>query len=368
MRTDTLTIEKTEFKNDNFTDEPGIPIQKRETLQSVREILPKSVFENPAWKGLFYFFRETAIFSVISYFLWNAESWYTIIPLWALSGLFICALFVIGHDAAHGALFKNEKLAWWVGQISFIPSLHAYNQWGYGHNRVHHGHTIKINADFVWHPLTPAQYAKLNIFQKAFHRVAWSKYGAGVYYLYEIWLKGMILYSAPIKEARRDQMFINTFMVSMITAVIYYGGLTPEGFDFARGLWMFVKFLFVPFIVWNYAMGFTVYIHHIHKSIPWKQDKEWSPFYGQMNGTINYHINPIINMFLHNIYIHSPHHVHMKIPCYKLPEALNHMKKAFGKHVIERNNILEDYFDSTDKCKLFDRKTGEWMTYKEAGF
>jgi len=39
-----------------------------------------------------------------------------------------------------------------------LPSLHAVEVRFFGHNRVHHGHTVKQGLDFVWHPLIVEQY------------------------------------------------------------------------------------------------------------------------------------------------------------------------------------------------------------------
>ncbi|MCB1189477.1 MAG: fatty acid desaturase [Leptospiraceae bacterium] len=338
----------------------------KETLSSVRDILSDTTFENPTYKGIFYFIRSLFLYTLVIFLLWNTQSWYFIPILWFMAGLSISGLFVIGHDCAHGALFKSNRLNYWIGQISMLPSLHAYNQWAYGHNRIHHGHTVKRQADFVWHPATLEEYQSYNLLQKALHKVYWSFLGAGIYYLIEIWLKGMVIYSAPLKEARRDKHIIHSFILIVSGLLIYLGGNTEFGFDIYAGLWLLTKMFFVPFIIWNYFIGFTVYIHHIHKEIPWREKEDWTPFYGQMRGTINYHVNPVYNFFIHNIYIHAPHHVHMKIPFYNLKKALEEIKSVYGGLVRESNSILGDYIRSTAECKLIDSQTGEWMDYKKA--
>lgn len=341
-------------------------LTKKMSLNQVREILSDEVFENPTYKGVLYFLRDLAFFGVVFSLLTLVESWYLLPFLWFLAGLSISSLFVIGHDCAHGALFKSERLNYILGQIAMLPSLHAYHQWAYGHNRIHHGHTIKLKGDFVWHPVSPEEYAKYNILQKLFHKLSWSAWGAGFYYLWEIWFKGMILYTAPTPEAKRDKKIVLSFLFLITGLVVYFSGRNEFGFSYLSALWGFMKLILIPFIVWNYFIGFTVYVHHIGKDIPWKEREEWTPFYGQMIGTINYHVNKLYNFFVHNIYIHSPHHVHMKIPCYNLPLALKEMKAHFPEYVKERTTLLSDYWKNTKLCKLMNFQTGEWMTYKEA--
>ena len=324
----------------------------RLTLPAVRDCISAGSLANPAWKGLMYFFRDLAAFAAIVVLISLTDNILFLIPLWFVAGLSVSSLFIVGHDAAHGALFKNQRLAWWVGQIAMLPSLHAYSQWVYGHNRIHHGHTIKMEGDFVWRPTSPSQYEAMGIFAKLWHRICWSFAGAGPYYLVEIWLKGMICFAAPNKEARRDRILIIAFALLSSAALIVTGGV-----------WFWVKTALVPFVAFNYTIGFAVYVHHIHDFIPWRKHKDWTPFYGQMLGTVNYHVPAPLNFFLHNIFIHMPHHVNMRVPMYHLPRALEEIKAVYGEYVIERNSMFLDYFKTTSRCKLFDVEKGTWLTY-----
>lgn len=335
----------------------------KESLVSVRENLTSEVYENPTWKGLAYFFRDSILFGLVVWGILNTNEWYFLLPLWILAGFTISGLFVIGHDAAHGALFKSKRLNWWIGQIAMLPSLHAFHQWAYGHNRVHHGHTVKLEGDFVWHPVSPDKYKSYNLFQKTMHRIYWSFLGAGPYYLIEVWLKGMVVFTAPTQGASRDKWLMIGFAALSSVGVVYYGGTTDQGFNLSAGLWLFTKLQLIPFILWNYIMGFTIYVHHINSEIPWKKGKDWSPFYGQMMGTFNYHVPKWFNFFIHNIYIHVPHHVHMRIPFYHLPQALDQIKSVYGDYVTERTTIFKDYWNSTKNCKLYDSEESKWVAY-----
>lgn len=337
--------------------------KKRVNLGAVRETLPQEVFHNPVYKGILLFLQDLILFGAVFTSLWLVDSWYLLLPLWVLSGLMISALFVVGHDAAHGALFKSDALNYFIGTLAFLPSHHAYNQWAYGHNRIHHGHTVKLGADFVWHPVNTIEYKKLSAFKKLMHRLYWSIIGGGIYYMIEIWLKGMVFYKAPAKNASRDKLVVFLFAIAVSSTIIYFGGTNGDTFSWATGLWFWFKMYLVPFIAWNYYIGITVYVHHINPDIRWKKHSDWTPFHGQMIGTINYHIPKLLNIVLHNIYVHLPHHVHMKIPCYNLRKALEIIKINFKDYVVERNTIFADYIRSTQKCKLIHPETGEWMGY-----
>jgi len=339
--------------------------ERKLTLHSVRETISGKTLENPAWKGLIYFFRDLLVFGCILTAIASTDRIYFLIPLWILAGFSISSLFIIGHDAAHGALFKSKRLAWWIGQTALLPSLHAYEQWSYGHNRIHHGHTIKLEGDFVWRPLSPAQYADLSFGKKILHRLYWSFLGAGPYYLIDIWLKGMVLFTAPSRGARRDKVLMLFFALASSAALVYAGGQSKAGFDTLSGIWFWSKMALFPFLAFNYFIGFSVYVHHIGETISWKKQSDWTPFHGQMNGTINYHVPAPVNFFMHNIFIHMPHHVNMRIPFYNLPRALSEIKAEYGEYVIERKSMFRDYLTATGKCKLFDPETGKWLKYSK---
>ncbi len=339
--------------------------ERKLTWKSIKDSIPATAYENPTLPGLLYFFRDVIVFSGILVLLYFAERWYFIIPLWFLAALSISSLFIIGHDAAHGALFPSKRLSWWIGQMAMLPSLHAYHQWCYGHNRVHHGHTVKLGADFVWHPASPDEFRQMNLIQRMLHRLYWSPFGAGPYYLIQIWLRGMVLYTAPQKGALRDKLFVTFFALGVSAGLFALGGFGQGSFDSMAGLWLWTKMFLVPFILWNYVIGFAVYVHHINDQIPWKDRKDWSPAYGQLFGTVNYHIPAAFNFFFHNIFIHMPHHVQVRIPFYNLKHALEGIKSVYGDYVIERKSLFRDYFRATMKCKLFDPEKGHWLSYRE---
>ena len=58
-------------------------------------------------------------------------------------GVVVSALFVLGHDAAHDALLPKSRWNRTVALVFMLPSLHVRDGWVFGHNRVHHGFTVK---------------------------------------------------------------------------------------------------------------------------------------------------------------------------------------------------------------------------------
>ncbi|MGI9604401.1 MAG: fatty acid desaturase, partial [Acidimicrobiales bacterium] len=192
-----------------------------ETLLEVVQAIPDSCRERPLHKGLILVARDLVIYAAVITGLVLVNTWWLLVPLWALAGISVAGLFVLGHDAAHGSLFANKRLNSIVGHVLFIPSQHIYESWVLGHNHIHHRHTARQGMDFVWHPVTPEQYAEMSRWRRFRHRFEWSAFGAGAYYLREVWWNKMIRldqpprkWAASIKRDRRMLAITTTFIVA----------------------------------------------------------------------------------------------------------------------------------------------------------
>jgi len=337
------------------------------TIADVIEVLPDSVYENPTARGLLYFARDLAMYAVAVAVLLHTDRLLLLVPTWILAGLSISALFIVGHDAAHGSLFKSKRLAYAVGQLAMLPSLHVFEAWVFGHNRIHHGHTVREGMDYVWHPLSPEEYRALSLPQRLAHRVKWSFLGAGLYYGWDIWWRSMMRFTPPEKiapEVRRDRRIVVAWAAAASAALLALG--FAEYGSALGALWTWVKVFALPFVVWNYSIGISVYVHHISPDIAWHGRREWTRFKGQMEGTTILHIPVWLNVFYHNIFLHVPHHVDMRIPFYRLGEAAEAIRANFGDVVREKTFHFADYLRTTRDCKLYDFAAGRWLRYDEA--
>jgi omega-6 fatty acid desaturase (delta-12 desaturase) len=342
------------------TDKPG-------SLLPLIRVIPTEAYENPAWKGLAYFARDLALYALVLAGLFFFDHPVVVIGLWVLSSLVVSALFIVGHDAAHEALFKGKRMNSVIGHLAMLPSWHVFEGWVLGHNRIHHKYTVRQGMDFVWHPYTPEQYAEMNRFQRLRHRLEWSWLGAGAYYVREIWWHKMMVGKPPARWAepiRRDRWIIlawivSTGLVAGVAGALRYGSV-------AGALWMPIKLLVVPFLAFSYAIGSVVHVHHIQPTIRWWTRREWTKYRGQMEGTTIMRVAPGMNLFFHWIMIHVPHHVDVRIPMYNLAMAADAISAEFPEDVFDERLRFRDFIRNTRNCKLYDFEDGQWMTYRQA--
>lgn len=327
-------------------------------LKPVIEVIPEHCYQRSTTRGLLLLARDLLIYGVAVAGLLSTDHPLLLVPLWLLAGLAVSGLFVLGHDAAHDALFDSRRLNAAVARVSMLPSLHAVELWRFGHNRVHHGHTLREGVDFVWHPLRVDQYRELGTVGRLRHRVEWGPLGAGAYYLREVWWNKMVRFRPPARwagAARRDQGIVAAFAAIALLAALALSG--------PGGLWTWVKVVVVPFLLFCQAIGWVVYVHHISPEIRWWRRRDWNRFRGQVEGTTVLWGPPGWDFFFHWIMVHLPHHVDMRIPCYRLPEASRAIAAAFPDDVDERPIRLRDYLRSTRACKLYDFEHGRWLPY-----
>ncbi len=334
------------------------------TLAMVIEKIPAAAYENPTWKGLLYFARAVAMHAAVLAGLAATDSAWLLVPLWVLSALTASGLFIIAHDSAHNALFKSERLCWWVGQLAMLPSLHIYESWVLGHNRIHHGHTVRGGMDFVWQPLTPEQYRALSPLARLRHRVEWSAVGAGLYYMRDIWWNKMIRLDPPAKLADAIRYDTRVLAGEALLVALALGALGFSSYGTLGGaVWTWIKLFVVPWLLFNWVIGWAVYVHHIDPEIRWLPRSAWSKFQAQMQGTTILRAPWALNLFFHNIFLHVPHHVDMRLPFYGLPAASEAILRNFGDVVKEKRLSLRAYLRAVRECKLYDFERGRWLRY-----
>ena len=256
------------------------------SLKPVIDVLPDSVYDNPTWRGMAYFWRDTAMYVALLALLVFVTNVAEVLALEVAMGLVVSGLFVVGHDAAHGALFSSKRRNSTVAHLAMLPSFHVYEGWVLGHNRVHHPYTVRQGYDFVWHPTTPEQFAEFGWWRKLVHRFEWSWAGAGAYYAHQVWWKKMMTGPNParwVKAIRRDRWIVTAFIAGMLALFTLIG--LAQGDSVAGVVWLDVRTVLLPFVAFSYLIGTVVHTHHIAPDIRWWKKAEWNKFKAQMEGT-----------------------------------------------------------------------------------
>lgn len=285
----------------------------------------------------------------------------------AANGMFIALLFIIGHDANHGSFVPDRRWNRWFGRVAFVPCAHAASLWRRTHNELHHQRTNLKGVDHVWAPMSKAEYDASSPARRWLERIYRSPLGPLIYYYWTFWLYRMLLPIAP--EARRqwrrhvpDCIFAISGFVLTLVAIGFAGrALAP-----AHPLWRtYLTGWALPFAVWNYVMGFTIYLNHTHPAIPWFGDERmWSFHRGNVLSTVHVKLPRYIAPLYSDALAHTAHHADVSLPVYGLPAAQAKLKRAHGDDVREYALSLAEYRKICDACKLFDFERMCWTDFE----
>ena len=260
---------------------------RRGSLLPVIRVIPEAAYDNPTWKGLAYFARDLVIYGVVVRALVLTDNPFLLVALWVLA-------VAGGGRPVHHRPRRRPRGAVQVAAGSTRSS--ATSRCCRRGTSTRPGcsattaSTTATPSARAWTscgiPSPPEQYSAMSTFGRLRHRVEWSWWGAGAYYLREIWLNKMITFNPPAKWAkaiRRDLIFMCAG-VGLGMALFGWLGWAIYG-SVAGVVWMIVKVVVIPFLGFNFVIGSVVHVHHVQPDIRWYPRREWTKFRGQMEGT-----------------------------------------------------------------------------------
>ncbi len=280
------------------------------------------------------------------------------------AGFITGRLFIIGHDACHQSLTPHRRLNKWLGRIAFLPSLTPYSLWDAGHNVVHHGFTNLKGVDFVWAPLTQAEYQALPPLQRWLDRAYRSGWAPGLYYLIEIWWKKMFFPSTGQMPSRRNIFLWDNLLVAAF-GLAWSGALVAAAILTEQPVWlMLIMGMVVPYMFWCSMIGFVVYVHHTHVKVSWHDDRAaWQKAQPFVSTTVHLTFPWRIGALMHHIMEHTAHHVDMSIPLYRLELAQAKLEELLPGRIVVQRFSWRWYFGTARSCKLYDFARRCWTDY-----
>ncbi|KAJ9133311.1 Oleate delta-12 desaturase [Pleurostoma richardsiae] len=341
------------------------------TIKDIRDAIPKHCFERSGLRGLAYVFRDAAYIAVTFYLFHNFVTPETIpslplrVVLWGfytfLQGLFGTGLWVLAHEAGHGAFSPSKTFNDIVGWIVHSALLVPYFSWQMSHSR-HHKATGNMERDMVFVPRTREQHASR--IGKLAHELSELTEETPVYTL--VMLIGQQLIGwpnylltnvtghnnhekqregrgkgkrngfgggvnhfdprSPICDNREAKLivFSDIGLVLAISAIVYLG----RTFGWANmAVWYFLPYLWV-----NHWLVAITFLQHTDPTLPHYTADEWN-FVRGAAATIDREFGFIGRHLFHGIIeTHVLHHYVSTIPFYHADEASDAIKPVMGKH------------------------------------
>ncbi len=279
----------------------------------------------------------------------------------------IVRLFVLGHDACHGALTSSKKLNQWLGRLVFLPSMTTFHGWAVGHNMTHHGFTNLASKKDMWLPLSPYDYQALNSYEQLCYRIYRNSVGVTAYYLFEVWWKYLYFPSPKIvgidaaKRFLPDSALVTCFMLIWISSLYAIALLTNQTF-----IPLLLLGIVFPFLAWNMTGSFLIYIQHTHPKVRWYQDQQaWIDSHPHVTATVHIRFPQWISSIIHHVMEHNAHHMDMNIPCYNLRAAQHQLEKKLSSNIVIQDFSWKWFSECTHICKLYDYNSYQWLPFEK---
>ncbi|MEO7777899.1 MAG: fatty acid desaturase [Fibrobacteria bacterium] len=333
------------------------------TRQTVREFLSRFRIPEPrlaltllAVDLAVYLASWGAILST-GHLLWQAA-------LAMVNGVAIARLFVLGHDACHGSSFRKSWANQLAGRVAFLPSLTPYSTWELGHNTLHHGFTNLRGKDYVYAPLSKAEYDGLRRWRRVLERAYRHPLGPGLYYLVEVWWKRLWFPRPGAVDVYHPRFFADSlgtavFLAAQMAIAVAAAGRTGE-----NAVVLILVAVVLPQAGWYALMGFVTYQHHTHPDVRWFDDRQqWDPLSAQVENTVHVEFPWLVGKLLGNIMEHTAHHVDVKIPLGRLPEAQKELESRFSSQVPVQAWSWKGYVENCRQCQLYDYEKGRWLGF-----
>jgi len=334
------------------------------TRQSVREFLLRFRTQTPRL-AFALLLVDLGLYATSWWALVTAGSIWLQVGLAVVNAFAIARLFVLGHDACHGSSFRRGWANQAAGRIAFLPSLTPYSTWELGHNTLHHGFTNLRGKDYVYAPLSIAEYDALPRWRRALDRVYRHPLGPGLYYAVDVWWKRLWFPRPAAVEVYHSRFFADSLATAVflaIQAAIAAGVAGRAGGNPMVAVLMAVA---LPQAIWNGLMGFVTYQHHTHPDVKWFNDRQqWDPLAAQVENTVHVEFPWPVGMLLGNIMEHTAHHVDVKIPLTQLAGAQAELESRLPDRVPVQRWSWRGYVENCRKCQLYDYEKRRWMSFE----
>lgn len=311
-------------------------------LKDVVKTLPRSCFQKDRRKAwLSVLFSVSAV--ALGYVGIATLPWFLLPFAWIFTGTAMTGLFVLAHDCGHRSFAKRRWVNDWVGHILMLPLIYPFHSWRILHD-YHHIHTNKLDVDNAWHPWTVESYTEAPTWLQAAYRALRGRF----WWVASIAHWGGLHFNLA-NFSKRDQGKVKV----SIAAVVIFAAVFFPTLIATTGIWGFVKFWLLPWLVYHFWMSTFTLIHHTAPDIAFQPVETWSAGEAQLFGTVHCTYPRWVEILCHDINVHVPHHVSVAVPSYNLRMAHSSLKQAWGDRVVERRFSWSMLREIVDYCHLY---------------
>jgi len=280
--------------------------------------------------------------------------WPARLVLSVLGAMLMVRAFITYHDFMHGSILRHSRLARVVFAVYAAFALTPSKSWKKSHN-YHHGHLGQIEGSRIgsFPVMTTRMWQAASKAERLRYRIERHPLTVLLAYL-TIFAFSICLLPLLLNPAKHWDSAVSLLAHFGLVAVLWWLG----GFDTA----FFAVIL--PMSIASALGGYLFFAQHSFKHMIILSPEAWTYYRAALESSSFMRLNKLMQWFTGNIGYHHIHHLNVKIPFYRLPEAMAAIPELQSPATtsLAPKEILA-CFDAS----LWDEEQQRMVSYREAG-
>jgi omega-6 fatty acid desaturase (delta-12 desaturase) len=263
------------------------------------------------WRSWWHFWSTLAVLAALLGLTCLDLPWWGRLPASVLAGLVMVRMFTIYHDHQHGTILRGSVLADVLLRAYGLLLLTPPSIWRRTHHH-HHSHNGRLPAAGIgsFRVMTNRAYGRASRRQRFAY--ALSRHPLTILAGYAtVFLGGMCLRPLLLRPRQHADAALALALHAVLVGAL--SAIAP-----ALALWA----LLLPLAVATAMGSYLFYAQHNFPAARFQDGGTWDYAAAALAGSSYIPMNPVLRWFTGNIGYHHVHHLNVRIPFYRLPEAM----------------------------------------------
>jgi omega-6 fatty acid desaturase (delta-12 desaturase) len=280
-------------------------------------------------------------------------------PVWplqlafsVLSALLMVRAFITYHDYMHNAILSRSRFAWWLFRLYSALALTPPRSWRHSHN-FHHGHVGNVDAAATgtFALMTTDMWRNASLKERFAYRVERHPLTilAGYFTIFFLGVTIVPFFKNPARHW--DSLLVLFGHIGLIAALWVLGGFATAFFV-----------ILLPMTIASMIGSFLFFAQHSFEDMRILTSEEWTSRRAAVESSSYLKLGKTMSWFTGNIGYHHIHHLNVRIPFYRLPEAMAEIAELQEPATITLS--LKD-IRACFRCCLWDEKLQRMVSFRE---
>ena len=280
-------------------------------------------------------------------------------PAWPLrllfsiaSALLMVRAFITYHDYMHNAILSRSRIARWLFRLYAVLALTPPRSWKTSHND-HHGHVGQIDAAATgaFATMTTDMWRDASFVERLAYRVERHPLTilAGYFTIFFLSVTVLPLLRNPTRHW--DSLLVLLGHSALIAVLWIFGGFATAFFV-----------VLLPMTIASMIGSYLFFAQHSFENMRVLPAETWTARRAALESSSYLKLNKVMRWITGNIGYHHIHHLNVRIPFYRLPEAMEAIPELQSPVTITLS--LKD-IRACFRCCLWDEGLQRMVSYRE---